>query len=93
MPTPSNSPSPALSISGSTGSAAKDFAEAGKSSTPPAEPKTTDDASDAHAKENRDELIRQAAYRRYQERGDRDGNDLDDWLAAEKDVDGTAVEP
>lgn len=35
----------------------------------------------------REELVRQAAYRRWLERGKQDGNDLQDWLDAEAEID------
>jgi hypothetical protein len=38
-------------------------------------------------------MISEAAYRRYEERGYADGNDLDDWLAAEADVDHLLITP
>ena len=34
-----------------------------------------------------DEEVARRAYRRHQERGDRPGGDLEDWLAAKKEVD------
>src|SRR5687767_5053915 len=37
----------------------------------------------------REERIREAAYRRYRQRGDRAGEALDDWLAAEAEIDET----
>ncbi|HVC10288.1 MAG TPA: DUF2934 domain-containing protein [Burkholderiales bacterium] len=49
--------------------------------------------------EERQALVRQAAYQRYLQRGGADGRDLDDWLAAEAEVDamlgasGAAGEP
>jgi hypothetical protein len=39
----------------------------------------------------RHRMISEAAYRRYEMRGYADGNDVDDWLAAEADVDGLLV--
>ena len=33
-----------------------------------------------------DELIRTRAYELYEQRGNREGSDLDDWLQAEKEV-------
>lgn len=38
--------------------------------------------------ENRQELITKKAYEIFVERGSKPGNDLDDWLTAEKMVDG-----
>jgi uridine kinase len=34
-----------------------------------------------------DEEVARRAYRRHEERGDRPGSDLEDWLAAKKEVD------
>jgi hypothetical protein len=35
----------------------------------------------------REERIREAAYQRYRQRGDRAGEAMDDWLAAEAEID------
>ena len=41
--------------------------------------------------EERQALVRQAAYQRYLQRGGADGRDLDDWLAAEAEVDAMLI--
>jgi hypothetical protein len=38
-------------------------------------------------KEDRRQMIAEAAYFRYQQRGDDPGCDIDDWLAAEQEID------
>lgn len=38
--------------------------------------------------EQREAMLREAAYYRYAERGYTDGHDLDDWLAAEAELEG-----
>ena len=38
-------------------------------------------------REEREERIREAAYQRYRQRGDRAGEAMDDWLAAEAEID------
>lgn len=43
--------------------------------------------------EERENMIREAAYYRYLERGCCDGHDLDDWLAAEAEIDHGAAAP
>ncbi|MHB1214526.1 MAG: DUF2934 domain-containing protein [Thiobacillus sp.] len=40
--------------------------------------------------EQREAMIRDAAYYRYQRRGHTPGHDLDDWLAAESELEGIA---
>jgi hypothetical protein len=49
-------------------------------------------AQDAMDPDFRHRLVSEAAYRRYVERGYEDGYDLDDWLAAEADVDHLVVD-
>ena len=49
------------------------------------EPPTPETAEPPH--EDREARIREAAYRRYQERAGGSGDALDDWLEAEKEVD------
>jgi Protein of unknown function (DUF2934) len=51
----------------------------------------TDDAERSRRRESRDELVRAAAYRRFQERGGAPGHELQDWLEAEAEVDGRQV--
>jgi hypothetical protein len=41
----------------------------------------------ADTKSNREDRIRQAAYRRYVERGHLDGDELTDWIDAEAEID------
>ncbi|MCL5061546.1 MAG: DUF2934 domain-containing protein [Candidatus Thermoplasmatota archaeon] len=43
--------------------------------------------------EQREALIREAAYSRYARRGYAPGHDLDDWLAAEAEIERIAPEP
>ena len=43
--------------------------------------------------EQRENMIREAAYFRYLERGSAPGNDLEDWFAAEAQLFGSAAEP
>jgi hypothetical protein len=45
--------------------------------------------SDAHP--NLDEEIRRRAYELYESRGREDGHDIDDWLRAEAEVTGVAL--
>lgn len=40
----------------------------------------------------RDAMIREAAYRRFEQRGRVHGDDVDDWLAAEAEIDALLVE-
>jgi len=42
--------------------------------------------NESMASEPSEEEIRMRAYRRYLERGGRDGQDFDDWLAAEREL-------
>ena len=46
-------------------------------------------ALDSHP--NLEEEIRRCAYELYEERGRKDGHDLDDWLRAEAEISGTTV--
>lgn len=39
------------------------------------------------------EMIREAAYSRYMDRGYEHGHDLEDWLEAEAEIDAAMVEP
>jgi Protein of unknown function (DUF2934) len=55
--------------------------------TPLAE-NTSDDCHAFQIYEARNALVRQAAYLRAQARGFEPGHELDDWLAAEHEVDG-----
>lgn len=48
----------------------------------------TDEAVDEVQRAAREDQIRRAAYRRWQERGGEDGSELADWLDAEREVDG-----
>ncbi|HEY9065432.1 MAG TPA: DUF2934 domain-containing protein [Burkholderiaceae bacterium] len=43
--------------------------------------------NDADRPLTRDERVRAAAYRRFVARGGEDGNDVEDWLEAEREVD------
>ena len=45
------------------------------------------DETDQSTAASREERVRQAAYRRYQERGGTHGNDAQDWLDAEAEID------
>lgn len=45
-----------------------------------------------HTLEERESRIREAAYYRYLERGCCDGHDVEDWLAAEAEIDHGAAE-
>jgi hypothetical protein len=45
-----------------------------------------------HAHPNLEEEIRRRAYELYEERGRQHGRDIDDWVRAEAEVTGTAVE-
>lgn len=47
-----------------------------------------DEAVDEVQRAAREDLIRREAYRRYQERGGEAGSAVDDWLEAEREVDG-----
>jgi hypothetical protein len=44
------------------------------------------DALRAQAPADREALIRQAAYARYEHRGAESGHDVEDWLAAEAEI-------
>jgi hypothetical protein len=46
------------------------------------------EAEDLQVNSNRDEKIRRRAYQIYVERGENPGRELDDWLQAEREVDG-----
>lgn len=46
----------------------------------------------AHEQADREALIRQAAYARYENRGAESGHDVEDWLAAEAEIE-TAAAP
>lgn len=64
--------------------------DAPSNATPAAEdgPLIEVDPAAEEAKEaTREDLIRRAAYRRYQERGGEGGNASDDWLQAEREID------
>lgn len=47
----------------------------------------------AFSLEQREAMIRDAAYYRYAQRGHAPGHDLDDWLAAEAEIERIAPEP
>ena len=55
----------------------------------PAKKQPKNIAADSHP--NLEEEIRRCAYELYEERGRKDGHDLDDWLRAEAEVAGSAV--
>jgi hypothetical protein len=55
----------------------------------PASPTSSDTQEDS-SNSSRDEQIRQAAYRRYQERGAEHGNHEQDWFDAEREIGGDA---
>ena len=61
-----------------------------KDKTPEFAVTTTEmEAQESFAKNlERDERIRSRAYERYLERGQEAGHDLDDWLQAEREIDG-----
>ncbi len=45
-----------------------------------------------HGHPNLEEEIRRRAYELYEERGRADGRDIDDWIRAEAEVTGTALQ-
>ena len=65
--------------------AAKPHARAARSAR---EPEVADQKATPRSEEERRELIAQAAYFRAQRRGFAPGRELDDWLAAESEIDG-----
>lgn len=59
-----------------------------KQTRPPANPQTNPDLTwrGAFSLEQREAMIREAAYYHYVKRGYAPGHDLDDWLAAETEI-------
>ena len=49
-------------------------------------------SNSAEAQLDIEEQIRQRAYEIYEQRGSGDGNDIEDWLAAEREFRGTEAE-
>ena len=56
----------------------------------PTKKKPTNVATESHS--NLEEVIRWRAYEIYEARGREDGHDLEDWLRAEAEANGTALE-
>ncbi len=54
--------------------------------------KSTRKTNSAEAQLDIEEQIRQRAYELYQERGGADGNDVEDWLTAERELRETQAE-
>jgi len=42
--------------------------------------------ADAPALESHEDLVRRAAYAKYEQRGKEDGHEIEDWLSAEEEV-------
>jgi hypothetical protein len=54
----------------------------------PANDSPTPSQSSVESRDPNPDSIAQAAYQRYEARGREDGHDVDDWLAAEREVSG-----